>query len=364
MCLERWHRRGNVLFQLPAAVFSSLLPACVGGISTTACLSVLPTGQPASFPLRGPGSDVTPPPPLREGLPGTLGAERRPSHRPPQRRSQSQLCLCRCQWQQPSRAPSPPSHSVPPPNAGHCCRDNVQRRHRGQARYHCGRIGGVCVSQGKDAAGSQDRQPREETLFCLCVSVATVKLEHVLTRRQPSSLSPTGLPPALPVCKDFRVLVLVLVLARLSSWLSCQDSSTSPSAASCHPPAPPSLPEPFSFRLHFLSLISPSLPVHYFLLLVPDRPAASPASSVFLVCQTLLSSFSLLRGQADSKSRASRNFVEVALFNLYGKICSCRTGWQTLFTSVFQSPPPPGPTPSFEGLRSSALIFFFMLLLS
>lgn len=52
-------------------------------------LCLFPIGQPASFPLRGQGSDVTPPPPLWEGLPGTLGAERHPSYRPPQRRSQS-----------------------------------------------------------------------------------------------------------------------------------------------------------------------------------------------------------------------------------------------------------------------------------
>lgn len=47
------------------------------------------TGLPLLFPLRGRGSDVTPPPSLWEGLPGTLGAERHPSFWPPQWRSQS-----------------------------------------------------------------------------------------------------------------------------------------------------------------------------------------------------------------------------------------------------------------------------------
>lgn len=261
--MERRHRRGNVLFRLPAAVFSSLLPACVGGISTTASVFVLPTGQPASFPLRGPGSDVTPPPPLREGLPGTLGAQRRPSHRPPQRRSQSQLCLCRCQWQQPSRAPSPPSHSVPPPNAGHCCRDNVQRRHRGQARHHCGRIGGVCVGQGKDAAGSQDRR----------------KLSFVfafLWQPSNSNTSQRDVSPPLSLPPAFRQLSQSAETfgSGSGSWHGCPHGSAVRTRPRL-PLLPPSFP-PFSFRLHFLSLTSPSPPLHYLLLLVPDRPAASP----------------------------------------------------------------------------------------
>lgn len=139
-----------------------------------------PIGQPASFPLRGQGSDVTPPPPLWEGLPGTLGAERHPSYRPPQWRSQSQLCLCRCQWQQPSRAPSPSSHPVPPPDSSHSCRDNIKRRHSSQARHHGSRIGGAGFGQGKDAVQKEDRvtwlpvTSVENISLRLCRSAATI----------------------------------------------------------------------------------------------------------------------------------------------------------------------------------------------
>lgn len=226
---------------------------------------MLPTGQPASFPLRGPGSDVTPPPPLREGLPGTLGAERRPSHRPPQRRSQSQLCLCRCQWQQPSRAPSPPSHSVPPPNAGHCCRDNVQRRHRGQARHHCGRIGGVCVGQGKDAAGSEDRQPRERTLLCLCVSVATVKQD---------------VSPPLSLLPAFRQLSQSAKTSGSGCWswhgCPCGSAVRTRPRLLLLPPAPPPTP-PILARTIFLP--SP-FSLYYFTYFASALlPAASPVES-------------------------------------------------------------------------------------
>lgn len=104
-------------------------------------------GLPLLFLVRG--SDVTSPPPLREGLPGSLGATRHPSVWPPQRRSQPQLCLRRCQWQQPSGAPSPPGHSLPPPHPSHGCRDNIERWPRGQARHHGSRLRGSGVSQGK-----------------------------------------------------------------------------------------------------------------------------------------------------------------------------------------------------------------------
>lgn len=61
---------------------------------TSICIHIIkrvpfPAGLPLLFPLRRRGSDVTPPPPLWEGLSWTLGAERHPSFWPPQWRSQS-----------------------------------------------------------------------------------------------------------------------------------------------------------------------------------------------------------------------------------------------------------------------------------
>lgn len=87
------------------------------------------TLESATCPLRG--SDVTTPPPLREGLPSPLGSPRT-AHRP----SQRHLLLrgpARRQRQQPPGPPPAPGHPLPPAHPGHHRRDDGQQRPRHQA---------------------------------------------------------------------------------------------------------------------------------------------------------------------------------------------------------------------------------------